>query len=219
MPKVNEKTLELNVGAEILRWLRLTLSPKAYLRGLTQEEEKDQGVDSFAQFNQNTKIYAFQFKAPKLRNRIHDGEPYYFSINREQHDNLYKLASMAKDSVFYVFPYYLFYDKLYGYCPSLLNDTWFLPVQNMKTSEIFSTQNTKIIRCIDEIAHINPEYRLFRVSQESMDGAFAFEVLGEGIRAGIFRDWYKAYYNSISEQNKNKKKRNLGRLRLLVINE
>jgi len=61
--KVSEKSLELNIGAEILNILR-TKMPKAYLRGLTQAEENKEGPDFFAQLNANVRLFAFQFKAP-----------------------------------------------------------------------------------------------------------------------------------------------------------
>jgi hypothetical protein len=64
--KVSETSLELNVGAELLGVLRNNLGmPKTYLRALTQREEKQQGVDFFVQLNPSTRIFAFQFKAPK----------------------------------------------------------------------------------------------------------------------------------------------------------
>jgi hypothetical protein len=66
--KVSEKSLELNVGAELLAMMRGPWGmPKAYLRGLTQREEKQQGVDFFVQLGPNARIFAFQFKAPKGR--------------------------------------------------------------------------------------------------------------------------------------------------------
>ena len=40
---------------------------KAYLRGLTQTEERQEGVDFFAELSPATRIFAFQFKAPKGR--------------------------------------------------------------------------------------------------------------------------------------------------------
>jgi len=50
--KVSEKSLELNVGAELLTLLRNYWGmPKAYLRGLTQREERQEGVDFFVQLN------------------------------------------------------------------------------------------------------------------------------------------------------------------------
>jgi len=64
--KVSEKSLELNVGAELLALLRNSWgAPKAYLRGLTQREEKQEGVDFFVQLDPATRVFAFQFKAPK----------------------------------------------------------------------------------------------------------------------------------------------------------
>ena len=59
--KVSEKTLELNVGAELLALLRGPFEMrKAYLRGLTQREESQEGVDFFAQLTPETTIFAFQ---------------------------------------------------------------------------------------------------------------------------------------------------------------
>jgi hypothetical protein len=70
--KVSEKSLELNIGAELLGLMRTTLGmPKACLRGLTQAEERQEGVDCFVELNPNARIFAFQFKAPhEKRNPI-----------------------------------------------------------------------------------------------------------------------------------------------------
>ncbi len=78
--KVSEKSLELNVGAELLALLRGPWKmPKAYLRGLTQREEHQEGVDFFAELVPETMIFAFQFKAPKGHR---EGEPYRFTVQR-----------------------------------------------------------------------------------------------------------------------------------------
>ena len=46
--KVSETPLELNVGAELFNLMRNGMGiTKAYLRGLTQREEKQEGVDFF----------------------------------------------------------------------------------------------------------------------------------------------------------------------------
>ena len=88
--KVSEKSLELNVGAELLALLRGPMGMrKAYLRGLTQREESQEGVDFFAQLSSRMRIFAFQFKAPKGRR---EGEPYRFTIQRRQHEKLAALA-------------------------------------------------------------------------------------------------------------------------------
>ncbi len=46
--RVSEKSLELNVGAELLQLFR-RVYPRFFLRGLTQAEERREGVDIFAQ--------------------------------------------------------------------------------------------------------------------------------------------------------------------------
>lgn len=47
--EMSEKSLELNVGAEMLGLLRGPWGmPKGYLRGLTQREEKQERVDFFS---------------------------------------------------------------------------------------------------------------------------------------------------------------------------
>ncbi|MDE3259832.1 MAG: hypothetical protein OYM47_18525 [Gemmatimonadota bacterium] len=96
--KVSEKSLELNVGAELLAFLRGPLEmPKAYLRGLTQREESQEGVDFFAQMTPETRVFAFQFKAPRGRG---EGEPYLFTIQRRQHEKLSALAGGSTENVF-----------------------------------------------------------------------------------------------------------------------
>ncbi len=82
--QVTEKSLELNVGAELLGLVRGTWGvPKAYRTGLTQQEEKQEGVDFFVQLNPATRLFAFQFKAPKGKA---EASPYRHTLVREQHD-------------------------------------------------------------------------------------------------------------------------------------
>ena len=115
--KISEKSLELNVGAELLYLLRGAWGmPKAYFRGLTQREERHEGVDFFAQLNPTVKIFAFQFKAPKGR---HDQVPYRFTLVGEQHERLHKLAREWPDGVFYVLPFYASHEKLQLDVPAL----------------------------------------------------------------------------------------------------
>ena len=100
--KVSEKSLELNVGAELLNHLRLNWGlTKAYLRGLTQREEKSEGVDFFVQLSPKTKLFAFQFKAPKGSK---EHAPYKYTVVDYQHDKLYQLAGLCPGAVFYVLP-------------------------------------------------------------------------------------------------------------------
>jgi hypothetical protein len=112
--------LELNLATEILNLPRNQWGfPKAYLRGLTQREEKQEGVDFFAQLNPKARLFAFQFKAPR---GMSQATTYRFSLNREQHDALFALAQVATESVFYVFPYYVTTAKLQADVPTLVTD-------------------------------------------------------------------------------------------------
>jgi len=120
--KVSEKSLELNVGAELLNLFRGPWGmPKAYLRGLTQREEKQEGVDFFVQLDPATRVFAFQFKAPRGRaERV----PYKYTLVREQHQMLVELAELSPSSVFYVFPFYVTPAKLQKNVPQLISETW-----------------------------------------------------------------------------------------------
>ena len=142
--RVSEKSLELNVGAELLALLRGPWRmPKAYLRGLTQREESQEGVNFFAQLPPGTRLFAFQFKAPKGRR---EREPYRFTIRRRQHEKLAALAGGSAGNVFYVLPYYVLPAKLQRYVPNLLRDTWFLPVGSMRGSDPFGAHETRTVR-------------------------------------------------------------------------
>jgi hypothetical protein len=89
--KVSEKSLELNVGAELLEQVRNGLGmSKAYLRGLTQREERQEGVDFFLRLGPQARFFAFQFKAPRGDS---DGSPYRYTIQKDQHEALFDLAN------------------------------------------------------------------------------------------------------------------------------
>ena len=186
--KVSEKSLELNVGAELLALLRGPWKmPKAYLRGLTQREEHQEGVDFFAQQTPTTRIFAFQFKAPK---GPHEGEPYRFTIQRQQHEKLSELAGDSVGNVFYVLPFYISPAKLQDDVPDLLTDTWFLPVAAINGAHLFGTYRTRTMRCERGMACINPEYELRRAGDLEP---------GDGIPVQRFADWYADLHG----QNKN----------------
>jgi len=156
--KVSEKSLELNVGAELLTLLRGPWGmPKAYLRGLTQREERQEGVDFFAQLDPDTRLFAFQFKAPK---GAFDGVPYRYTLVRDQHQALFALAQNAPNSVFYVFPFYVRPEKLQQDVPNLLQDTWLLDIGAMPTNPVFAQHQTRTINCTAGQASVNPEFSL-----------------------------------------------------------
>lgn len=184
--RVSEKSLELNIGAELLDIIRNGLGrPKTYLKGLTQRQEAEEGVDFFVQLDPATRIFAFQFKAP--RGGI-DAFPYRYSLNRDQHDALFALAERAPNSAFYVLPFYVTSNKLHNDVPDLAQDTWLLSIDQMPTGEVFGTANSKIVRCWAGQAIINPEYELRRLRDFSRENASA-----AGVPAEAFASWYSLY--------------------------
>ena len=176
--------MELNVGAELLSFLRSHRGmKKAYLRGLTQREEKQEGVDSFLQLP-NARFFAFQFKAPW---RGVDSPPYRYTLVREQHDNLYRLAQKAPDAVYYVLPFFATMPKLRQEVPNLLKDTWFMRVHGMQTSAVFSANKTKVIRCCPGFAWVNPRYETERFIPDTGPSSREFR----GISVEDFAEWYE----------------------------
>ena len=196
--KVSEKSLELNVGAELLDRLRGPMNmPKAYLRGLTQQEERREGADFFARLPKDNRIFAFQFKAP--RGPI-DGLPYKFTLSRNQHEALHKLAVRNPEAVHYVLPFYVLTDKLIRDVPNLAWDTWLLPVAPMDIPTVFSGQKTKRVHCCRGAAYVNPEYEMKNLS----DAMLSWEA---GVEPGNFAEWY-------SELRRNKQESNLTGFRM-----
>jgi hypothetical protein len=181
--KVSEKSLELNVGAEILALARTGWGmPKAYLRGLTQAEENREGVDFFLQLDPATRIVAFQFKAPKGSD---DTLPYRYTLRRKQHQLLYQLAQASPRSVFYVFPYYVTVDKLQQDVPDLIKDTWLLSLDQMQTAAVFGpAAATRTVRCQGALASVNPDYEMGRVGEVSPP---------HGLAPRQFAAWYSQY--------------------------
>jgi hypothetical protein len=182
--KVSEKSLELNVGAELLDLMRNSWGmPKAYLRGLTQAEENQEGVDCFAELGPNARIFAFQFKAPHGKT---DLEPYKYTLVRYQHDPLFQLSQQSPRGVFYVFPYYATVTKLQKDVPTLMLDTWFLNVAQMPTSQLFGSFQSRTIRCMSGNAVVNPEYKLERLHDVSFNRE-------DAVPARRFVEWYGSF--------------------------
>lgn len=194
--KVSEKSLELNVGSELLHLLRSRWGmPKTYLRGLTQREESQEGVDFFARLPRATRVYAFQFKAPKGR---FEAEPYRFTIQRRQHDKLSALASGSPGGVYYVLPFYISHAKLRTEVPNLLQDTWFLRVAAMGGTNVFGPHQTKTLRCDRGTASVNPDYELQRGSDMERE---------TGISVVRFADWYASLRDWGDESNSRRERR------------
>ena len=122
--EVSEKSLELNVCAEMLQCLRgYPDYRKALWIGLTQREERQQGLDTRIR-NADDLALMLQFKSPWA---TYYGDNFYkFSVNKRQHEALERLGN--PEAVFYAFPLYSRWTKADKDAPNLLQDTWLLPV-------------------------------------------------------------------------------------------
>lgn len=179
--RVSEKTLELNIGAELLTVLRARKGfEKLYLRGLTQAQERRDGADFFAYLSPKARIFAFQFKAPK---DIEERSPYRYRLVRHQHECLLRLARMKPRTVFYVFPYFTGFDKVHRKSPTLLAETRFLEVSTMESREVFSSFSSRTISCTGSLARVNPEFTL-----ESFPDLHIPDEAG--VNPGAFGDWF-----------------------------
>ncbi len=125
--QVSEKTLELNIAAELLQVIRaLPGCERAFWIGLKQDQEARWGMDELIRNVPRGYHLALQFKAPKALPL--DALPYSFTINDRQNRSLLRLARAGRDAVYYVFPHYNSLSRLGSSIPTLLADTWFLRV-------------------------------------------------------------------------------------------
>ncbi len=130
--EVSEKSLELNVCSEMLQCLRTYRHyRKALWVGLTQREEREQGLDEKIR-NARGLALLLQFKSPWAT--FYDDNRYRFSINKKQHEALESLG--GSDGVFYVFPLYNRWRKADAHAPNLLQDTWLLPIACISTTQL-----------------------------------------------------------------------------------
>ncbi|MGY5144191.1 MAG: hypothetical protein ACW9XH_06885 [Candidatus Nitrosopumilus sp. bin_32a] len=134
----NEKTMELNLTAEILQGIRRT-NPNAYANGFTIRNEKKHGLDvSFGNVNSNH-MTGIQFKAAKS----HRSGIYRFEINNntenDQHLKLFYYAMYTVffpqlPKVFYFFPLIHTVDELESESPNYLSETYvFSPLSFSRT--------------------------------------------------------------------------------------
>ena len=131
--KVSEKSLELNVGAELLECIRAWPGcQKALWVGLTQSQESVWGLDERIRNTPKGVSLMLQFKAPHPRSARVDH--YRFRINIRQHQTLLRLAARFPDDVHYVFPLYDNWSKADQHAPRLALDTWLVPVLSMPSA-------------------------------------------------------------------------------------
>lgn len=125
--RVAEKTLELNITAEILPRVRaLQGCQSAFWTGMKQAQEAVLGFDEMISNTSGAVFLYLQFKAPYAQNPA-PGD-YQFSINSAQHARLVALAAGKPDSVFYVFPRLNSFQSLAQNSPNLVAQTQFASV-------------------------------------------------------------------------------------------
>lgn len=129
--RVSEKTLELNICAEVLYVIRqIPGCHGAFWIGMKQQQEARLGIDELIRNIPAGMHLALQFKAPRSEPR--DQIPYRFTINDKQNNNLLRLASSRPEAVYYIFPHYNTFTKMHSDSPTLLRDTWLLRVDDLR---------------------------------------------------------------------------------------
>lgn len=129
--RVSEKTLELNICAEMLHAIRqFPGCDRAFWIGMKQDQEARLGVDELIHNVPMGMHLALQFKAPKSEPR--DQVPYRFTINDRQNSNLLRLAGGHPDGVYYVFPHYNTFTRMRSCSPNLLGDTYCVKVDDLR---------------------------------------------------------------------------------------
>ena len=137
--QVSEKTLELNIAAEILQTIRgLPGCNRAFWFGLKQDQEARWGPDEILKNVPRGYHLVLQFKSP--RSQPQDTTPYNFTVNDRQNNNLLRLANARPDAVYYVFPHYNTLSRIGTDSPTLLNDTWFLRIAELNRLPLSSNR-------------------------------------------------------------------------------
>ena len=171
--EVSEKSLELNVCAELLQYIRSWRGcQKALWLGLTQRQERRTGLDELIRNVGDGFSLMLQFKAPWPTSVVDN--LYKFSINERQHGALEQLASQYPRAVYYVFPLYSQWIKADQHAPDLAQDTWLVPVSSMPLAMLKSQSTPRSGRHRVDIERINSQISVTANSPQ---------VIGEVINA------------------------------------
>lgn len=128
---VSEKTLELNLCAEMLSHLRGPLGfVDAFWIGFTQQQEDRRGLDEVLMGLPPSTHLALQFKAPNPT--VTEGDPYRFKIAIPQCQRMLDLSARRPGSVYYVLPAYKRFPTIRSNLPNLLARTRFIDVEQLR---------------------------------------------------------------------------------------
>ncbi len=168
--EVSEKSLELNVCAELLQHIRSWPGcEKALWLGLTQAQERRKGIDELIRNVGPGFALMLQFKAPWPTSVVDD--LYKFSINERQHEALEQLSGKYPDAVHYVFPLYSKWQKADQHAPDLAQDTWLVPVSSMPLTSLTSLSTPSSGRHRVELERVNSRITVTAYSPETMGKA------------------------------------------------
>ena len=171
--EVSEKSLELNVCAEMLQHIRTWPGcEKALWLGLTQRQERRTGLDELIRNVGPGFLLMLQFKAPWPSSLV--DTLYKFSINERQHEALERLSVQNPEAVYYVFPLYSKWIKADQYAPDLAQDTWLVPVSSIPLTSL-TAQSTP--------ASGRHRVELERINSRIIMTAYSPEVIGEVVNA------------------------------------
>lgn len=135
--KINEKTLELNVCAEMTHFFQ-TLGFHSVWRGLTQTEEMKWGFDGVTSFP-NGRLIFIQWKAPKGKSKKGG---YKFTLDDEQMRKLVELAHRYPNAVFYGLPQVASWSDYRSQSFYALRGTRFLEVRQLSNHPSLGKQGT-----------------------------------------------------------------------------
>lgn len=163
--RVSEKTLELNICAEVLYVIRqIPGCSGAFWIGMKQQQEARLGLDELIHNIPAGMHLALQFKAPRSepRNQI----PYRFTINDRQNNNLLRLANNHPEAVYYIFPHYNTFSKMRTDSPQLLSDTWLLKVDDLRGLPHSSNrQGTHMVETYPPVTHVYSDLMGFKITR------------------------------------------------------
>ena len=202
---VSEKSLELNICAEMLQHIRSWPGcRKALWLGLTQSQERRLGIDELIRNVGHGFSLMLQFKAPWPTSQV--DSLYKFSINEQQHYALEQLAVRFPGSVFYVFPLYSEWAKANLNAPNLSRDTWLVPVSTIPFASLTSSSVPSARRHRVELERTKSWVKVTAYSPEvNGEAANAWDFLANSIRplplyagtvgvpSGELQEWFERW--------------------------
>ncbi len=202
--EVSEKSLELNVCAELLQLIRSWPRCQGALWfGLTQRQEREYGIDEMIRNVGQGYALMLQFKSPWVTSQVDD--LYKFSVNEQQHKALEELACKHPNDVLYIFPLYSTWTKAQGHAPDLCQDTWVLPVSSISTAEL-KTEHSSTGRHRVELERVQNQVNVTFHSPEvtgsaqnakeffgDTDRAESFIAASGGVPSGRLLEWVRKW--------------------------